>query len=83
MKYEILKDGKIIDRIEAPDADVAFNDAMELFDGELDDVREIKTKSPEEIKARGEEAYKQMMDDIDTEYDKAYVEDNFYNTYHR
>lgn len=34
-------------------------------------------KSPEEIKARGEEAYKQMMGDIDTEYDKAYVEDNF------
>lgn len=34
-------------------------------------------KSPGEIKARGEEAYKQMMDDIDTEYDKAYVEDNF------
>lgn len=34
-------------------------------------------KSPEEIKARGEEAYKQMMGDIDTEYDKAYVEDNY------
>ena len=77
MKYEIIKDGKVIDRIEAPNADVAFNDAMELLDGELDDVREIKTKSPEEIKARGEEAYKQMMGDIDTEYDKAYVEDNY------
>lgn len=77
MKYEILKDGKVIDYIEASDVDVAFNDAMELFDGELDDVREVKTKSPEEIKARGEEAHKQMMADIDTEYDKAYVEDNY------
>ena len=34
-------------------------------------------KTPEEIKARGEEAYKQMQADIDTEYDKAYVEDNY------
>lgn len=70
MKYEILKDGKIIDRIEAPDADVAFNDAMELFDGELDDVREIKTKSPEEIKARGEEAYNQMNKQIRSDRSK-------------
>lgn len=34
-------------------------------------------RSPEEIKAHGEEAYKQMMGDIDTEYDKAYVDDNY------
>lgn len=41
------------------------------------DKKSISAKSPEEIKARGEEAYKQMMSDIDTEYDKAYVEDNY------
>ena len=55
----------------------------EGFDKSKDDfyslvvTKKPTAKSPEEIKARGEEAYKQMMDDIDTEYDKAYVEDNF------
>lgn len=55
----------------------------EGFDKSKDDFYSLvvtqkpTAKSPEEIKARGEEAYKQMQADIDTEYDKAYVEDNY------
>ncbi len=57
--------------------------ALTQADWELGELLEKKSKgvdskkSPEEIKARGEEAYKQMQADIDTEYDKAYVEDNY------
>lgn len=45
MIFEILKAGKVIDSIEATDETSAFNDAMELYNGDIDDVREKGTKS--------------------------------------
>lgn len=45
---------------------------------ELDyDTEKPTVKTPEEIKARGEEAYKQMMADIDTERERQEVEDKY------